>query len=406
MRTISEDLDDLIQKCLRKLKSKEFVLSIYFGQNVAKQYEKLSRQLYNLFQAPLIRAHFIFNKQWILQNITPVPVNEIPERHKTLVEQFAAAYFSKKRIHSAKIPIASYDLAILYNPEDPLSPSNKRAIVKFIRAAESQGMRTEIITKDDYSRIAEFDALFIRDNTAVNHYTYRFSRTALAEGLAVIDDPWSILLCTNKVYLAELLMKAKIPIPKTLIVHKDNREIIEKELGLPCVLKRPDSSFSQGVVKVNDKAILRQEVDRLMESSDLVIAQEYTPSEFDWRIGIIDKKPIFACKYFMAKNHWQIVNWQGEEGSMYGENATLPIEEVPKNILRLAVRAANLIGDGLYGVDLKQIGKKVFVIEINDNPSIEYGAEDIIAKDQLYLTIMKSLRDRIDRIRKAKEITI
>ncbi len=36
------------------------------------------------------------------------------------------------------------------------------------------GLSTEIITKNDFDRIPEFDALFIRETTAVNHHTYRF----------------------------------------------------------------------------------------------------------------------------------------------------------------------------------------------------------------------------------------
>src|ERR1700733_4722341 len=48
MRVISDELDELIQKSFKKLKSTEFDLSVYFEQNVAKQYEKISKQLYNL----------------------------------------------------------------------------------------------------------------------------------------------------------------------------------------------------------------------------------------------------------------------------------------------------------------------------------------------------------------------
>jgi glutathione synthase/RimK-type ligase-like ATP-grasp enzyme len=61
-------------------------------------------------------------------------------------------------------------------------------------------MEPELIEKEDYGRLAEFDALFIRETTGVNHHTYRFARRAEAEGLVVVDDPQSILKCTNKVY--------------------------------------------------------------------------------------------------------------------------------------------------------------------------------------------------------------
>jgi glutathione synthase/RimK-type ligase-like ATP-grasp enzyme len=295
-------------------------------------------------------------------------------------------------------------MAILVNPEESEPPSDKKAIKHFIEAGEEIGIRCELITKEDFSRIPEFDALFIRETTSVNHHTYRFSRRAFTEGLVVIDDPHSILQCTNKVYLAEVLNKAKVPSPKTVIVHKDNREILENALGFPIVLKQPDSSFSQGVTKVEDKLQLKNEVDRLLDISDLIIAQEFTYSDFDWRVGILDKQPLFACKYFMAKDHWQIYNWKKQNDEQYGNYQTVPIYDVPEKVLKTAVKAANQIGDGLYGVDLKQIGNEVFVIEVNDNPSIEAGIEDAVMKDHLYLTIMKSFKDRLESIRQVKEL--
>jgi len=36
------------------------------------------------------------------------------------------------------------------------------------------GMHAEMITRDEAQRLPEFDALFIRDTTNVNHYTYQF----------------------------------------------------------------------------------------------------------------------------------------------------------------------------------------------------------------------------------------
>ncbi len=406
IRIISDDLEELIQKSLSKIQSGEFTLSIYFGRNMAKQYDKLSAQLYSLFQAPLLRAKFTYDERWILQNISPISFVDIPENHKSYVADFAKSYFSKKRYFSSKIPRANYDLAILFNEKDKLPPSDSKAIDKFIEAGESIGIRTEVIEKDDFNRIPEFDALFIRETTSVTNHTYRFSRRAFAEGLVVIDDPWSILQCSNKVYLAELLGKAKIPTPKTVIVHKDNIKSVEKEIGLPCVLKQPDSSFSQGVTKVSDRAILKTELERLLDSSDLIIAQEFTPTDFDWRIGVLDKIPLYACKYFMAKNHWQIYDWNETGDSSYGNFETLSIKKVPPKVVETALKAANQIGDGFYGVDLKQKGDKVFIIEINDNPSIDYGIEDLELKEKLYLTVMNSFKNRIDKIRKVKSLRL
>ncbi len=407
VRAVSNDLEELIQKSLEKLKSNTFKLSIYFGKNVSPQYDKLSKQLFLLFQAPFLRAQFVFNKEWLIQSIRPIPLGEIPEHHKEYVLRFAAEYFSKTRFHPKPVQKSFYDLAILVNPKERVPPSDKRAIDKFIDAADEVGFDAEVIHLHDYSRIGEFDALFIRETTAVNHPTYRFSRRAHAEGMVVIDDPLSILKCTNKVYLAELLTKFKIPTPKTLIVHKDNIPEVEAHLGLPCVLKQPDSSFSQNVVKVMDRESLHKALEEMLKESDLLIAQEFMPTAFDWRIGVLDNKALFACKYYMAKGHWQIYHWaeDGSGGASLGDGdfETVPLSDVPESVLKLAIKSASAIGDSLYGVDLKQIGNQAVVIEVNDNPSIEAGVEDKILKEELYLAVMRSFMTRLQKIKKPRD---
>jgi carboxylate-amine ligase len=102
------------------------------------------------------------------------------------------------------------------------------------------------------------------------------------------------------------------------------------------------------------------------------------PSDFDWRIGMIDREPIFCCKYYMAKGHWQILDKNQKGDDQFGNFETWPLAACPPDVLKTAIRVGNLIGDGLYGVDLKEIDGKAYVIEINDNPNIEAGIEDEI----------------------------
>jgi glutathione synthase/RimK-type ligase-like ATP-grasp enzyme len=403
VRFISDDLDDLIQKSLAPLKSTKFDLSIYFGRNMAKRYDKLSQKLFEALNAPFLRASFVKHKKWMLQKGSPIASKDIPATHWSFVVSAAEEYFhKKKKVVHRKAP-TRFDLAILVAPGEKQSPSNDRAIKKFIRAAASLNLGTEIIQKEDYGRLAEFDGLFIRETTSVNHHTYKFARGAAAQGLVVIDDPESILKCTNKVFLAELLQRYRISIPKTMIAHRDNMTQVSATLGLPCILKQPDSSFSQGVMKVETEADLQEKMKKLLVRSEMIIAQQFLPTDFDWRIGVLDKKPLYACRYFMAKGHWQIIDY-GKTGKIREGNAdTLPIEDVPKPVLDTALKAANLIGDGLYGVDLKQIGKKVCVIEVNDNPNIDAGMEDQILKDKLYKTVMQSFIRRIEEKKLAKK---
>lgn len=400
VRVVSEDLDALIQRSLAHLRSGEFVLSVYFGRNLAKHYDRLSLHLYQLFQAPLLRATFAWQEKgsrWQLQSVGPVPVVEIPPDHRPFLEEVAREYFAGRRRRPQRRLPTRFDLAILVDPKAKEPPSDSRALRRFLRAAGAVGLSAEIISREDYGRLSEFDALFIRETTGVNHHTYRFARRAAAEGLVVVDDPESILKCTNKVFLAELLERHRIPTPRTLIVHRDNRGAAEQALGLPCILKQPDSSFSAGVEKVSTPRELKEAVERLLARSELIIAQEFLPTEFDWRVGIFDRQPLFVCRYYMARRHWQIIRRDGPGGrSVQGKSETIPVEHAPGAVVRTALKAANLIGDGFYGVDLKQVGNRIYVIEVNDNPSVDAGVEDAVLKEELYLRIMRVFLRRLE----------
>lgn len=375
-RLYSDDLDEVIQHSLAPIRSDQFILSIYFGHNLAKRYSRLSLHLFNLFPAPLLRAHFHRDTDgWRLVRIAPIPASDIPNSHQPFVTEAATDYFSGHR-RRVRRPTMRYDMAILYNATDHNKPSNPKAIDRFIKAARTLSIEAEVVEKGDMGHIAEYDALFIRETTAVNHHTYRVSRRAAAEGLVVIDDPDSILKCTNKVYLAQLLERHRISAPKTLIIHRDNISEITQKLGLPCILKQPDSSFSQGVVKVETTAQLQAQVERLLERSELIVGQEFAPTDFDWRVGVMDGAALYVCKYHMAKNHWQIIKHDHAGETDYGKIECIAVESAPREVVETAVRAANLIGDGLYGVDIKELGGRCHVIEVNDNPNIDAGFED------------------------------
>jgi glutathione synthase/RimK-type ligase-like ATP-grasp enzyme len=397
VRLLTEGLDDLIQKSLKPIKSDAFELDIYFGSNAASRHDQLSRQLFNLLHAPLLRANFERRgSHWRIRSVRTIAASDIPSQQQEFAIHATTEYFTGRRRRTQKMA-SRYTLAILHDPDNPEPASNAKALHKFEKAAQALGMHVEFITRADYGRLTEFDALFIRDTTFVNHYTYRFSRRAAAEGLVVIDDPDSILKCNNKVYLAEMLARHRIPAPKTLLVHRDNVKQIITELGLPCVLKQPDSSFSVGVVKVESEEELPAKVNALLDKSELIVAQEYLPTEFDWRVGILDRRPLFVAKYFMVPGHWQIIRHSDDKHDFVdGKTEALSVGEAPDRVVKMALKAAKLIGDGFYGVDIKQLGKRLYVIEINDNPNVDAGNEDSVLKGALYREVMGVFLKRIE----------
>ncbi len=402
-RVISGDLEDLVQKSLKPLHGRRFELSIYFSRNIISRYDRLARALFNIFPVPLLRVQFAHSEDgWEIRSLGAISTSEIPAAHWGVVLDLARDYFSRPTSLPERPTPPRYSLAILHEPGSPTAPSDPKAIERFVEAAERLQFSVELIDKDDYGRVAEFDALFIRATTAVNHHTFRFARRAEAEGLVVIDDPESIVKCTNKVFLAELLARHRIPTPNTRILHKENRDEVRAQLGLPMILKQPDSSFSQGVVKAETEAEYSARVEELLDTSDLLIAQEFVRTDFDWRIGILDRRPLYACRYFMARNHWQIYNNAASGDDHLGDFETLPIEMAPQRMVQTALRAANLIGNGFYGVDLKMVHGQCRVIEVNDNPSIDAGVEDKMLRRTLYDRVMEVFLKRLESQREGR----
>jgi len=404
VRVVSDDLEELIQKSFSRIISDTFTLSVYFGENVAKRYRPLARQLFNLFPAPLLRAEFArAGGDWEMRTLRPIGAREIPDPHRPFVIERTVKYLGRS-LPRLKPQSYRFDLAILVDPKEALPPSNERALRRIEEAADDLEIRTERISRDDLGRIAEFDGLLIRATTSVNHFTFRFSRKAAALGLVVVDDPDSILRCTNKVYLAELLARNRIPVPRTVILHRDNLDQAIQSLGFPMILKLPDSSFSQGVVRVSDEGAFREKAKAFVEESDLVIAQEFLPTEFDWRVGILDRAVLFAARYHMARGHWQIIHGDGSANTRYGGVEAVPEAEVPAPVLETALKAANLMGDGFYGVDLKVKEGAVFVVEVNDNPNLDGGYEDRIGGKEIYRKLMSTFLARMEA-RKERTVT-
>ncbi len=401
----ADDLDELIQKSLADIVSRRFELSIYFGRNLAERHARLSRALFNLFPVPLMRATFHKGTRWRLASLAPIPVGELPSGHRSFLRQVIEDHFARRGPagRSGRTVQYEHDLAVLVSDNERSPPSNREALKRFERAARAQGFDVQYLDRDDYGSLAEFDALFIRETTSVNHHTYRFASRARNEGLVVIDDPESIIRCGNKVYLAELAKRLNLAIPPTMVVSSAKPDEIIATLGLPCVLKQPDSAFSEGVFRADTRDTLIAHLQRLLARSDLVVVQSFLPTEFDWRIGVLDQEAIFACRYFMAQGHWQIYEHGGErKRAKEGDWETIAIEDTPRDVVDLALRAANAIGDGLYGVDIKTVNGQPVLIEVNDNPNIDHGVEDQVLGDALYERVMKVFRARVEGGRQAR----
>lgn len=368
----------------------------FFGRHDHPAIEIIARRIFDLFRCPIsaIEIKYTDNDKWVISKIeAPSFISLVEEQIKQFHESLAKFTGSAWRGSRSNKKQERYWIAILHDPKEEYAPSNIAALKKFISVGKKMDIWVELITKQDFPTLLEFDALFIRETTAINNHTFRFASKADQEDIPCIDDTNSIIRCCNKVYLKELLETHKIPVPKTLIMERRSIDEMEYKIDFPAVLKVPDGSFSRGISKVTSLEDLKEKSAILFQKSEILLCQEFVPSAYDWRIGVLNNEPLFALKYYMAKDHWQIYNHGAKaKNAKSGAHECMALDHVPQEVIRTAINASKLIGNGLYGVDLKQLEDgRILVIEVNDNPNIDHGVEDQMAGDALYAQILQHM---------------
>ncbi|MFY9749398.1 MAG: RimK family alpha-L-glutamate ligase, partial [Methanoregula sp.] len=106
------------------------------------------------------------------------------------------------------------------------------------------------------------------------------------------------------------------------------------------------------------------------------------------RVGVLGGKFLYACKYTIPSLTFKIqASVNGH--IVYCGVESMPETAVPPHVVQLGIDAANAIGDGLYGVDIKNNNGDACVIEVNDNPSLESGED--ACYPQIYEQIVSHL---------------
>ena len=158
--------------------------------------------------------------------------------------------------------------------------------------------------------------------------------------------------------------------------HKKINEIFET-LGKPVVIKAPYTSFSRYVEKAACETSFREVSKRFFKKSDVLAIQKFTPTGFDWRVGVLGNDVLYVCKYMIPKGKWKHgAKLRGKPTVVWGRTVSLEKKDMPPRLKEVALKACSVIGKGLYGVDLKEVNGDYVVVEVNDNPSIYAGYED------------------------------
>ena len=395
------ELEDELNRCARRADfqpESEFKLLICFGIAPDPRFESFGRLLFDWFRCPALEVTIEPGSWLSIERIRPRNITRLANGETVFLREALHQHTRREWRDPKARTTPKYDLAVLYDPNEKLPPSSPSSIKHFARVAERMSVDVEPVTRRQLAEIAEYDGLFIRETTSIDNHTYRFARRAWQEGMPVIDDPISMIRCTNKVFLMELLGSNQVPTPPTVMLA----DIVRPGEGDGRARPAAGGEDSGWLVLARRSSgdtpeEFRRVADELFEETDLLLAQKFLPTEFDWRVGVLAGEPLFVCQYRMARGHWQIVKHRPDGSSREGGFRTFDLDQAPPNLIDVAVRAARPIGAGFYGVNIKETDHGFIVMEVNDNPNLDHGVEDQIGKDEIWTRVLKWFIERFEQ---------
>lgn len=194
------------------IKDDIWFLNIYFGTCREKGLEKIARFIFDNYPCPILRVGFNTRPKNQIESVQSIPLNALTSDEQ---DYFAEALdsFNKKVWRSPRLPKTSrYSLAILHDPQEKFPPSDHKALNKFLEIAKKTNVYAELITEEDATRLMEFDALFIRATTSLNHYTFHLSQRAVQHDMAVIDDRCRSSVARTKCISTSYWRKRRYPL--------------------------------------------------------------------------------------------------------------------------------------------------------------------------------------------------
>lgn len=194
--------------------------------------------------------------------------------------------------------------------------------------------------------------------------------TALLEGCGVyVINPFHVaLLCGNKLFTTLALVRAKVPVPKTLIAFTDESALKALDsLGYPAVLKPVIGSWGRLIALIKDRETAQALLETREEMHDALLHIYYL-QEFvkrpprDIRVLTVGDEVVAAAYRYSANGDWRTNVARG------GRTEPCPLTS---ELIELALRSSEAVGGGVLAIDCMESPDGLVVHEVNSTPEFK-----------------------------------
>jgi ribosomal protein S6--L-glutamate ligase len=214
--------------------------------------------------------------------------------------------------------------------------------------------------------LPKYDAVIPRIGASVTSYGLAVLRQFEVQGVFPLNESVAIGRSRDKLRALQLLARHDIGLPATAFAHDPRRaeEVIKEVGGTPVVIKLLEGSQGMGVILAETDASAMSIIEAFSAANVSILVQEYIRDAggTDVRALVIDGKVVAAMK-----RHGR----QGEFRSNLHRGGKAEAVDLTDDEKTTAVKAAEILGLNVCGVDMLRARRGPVVMEVNSSPGIE-----------------------------------
>ncbi len=215
-------------------------------------------------------------------------------------------------------------------------------------------------------RLPHFDAVIPRIGASITFFGTAIVRQFEQMGVCCLNSSLGIITSRDKLFSIQLLARHNLGIPQTLFVRSRDAIVpgIEKIGGAPVVIKLIEGTQGIGVILADTNKVAEAIVETLQSTRQNVLIQKFVEESKgrDIRAIVVGNKVVAAMRRVAKGDEFR--------SNVHRGGRVEPVE-LDDKYRHTAIRAAQLTGLNVAGVDMLEGERGPKLMEVNSSPGLE-----------------------------------
>jgi len=215
-------------------------------------------------------------------------------------------------------------------------------------------------------RLSTYDGVIPRIGASITFYGLAVLRQFEQMGISTITSSLGLARSRDKLHAMQILSRHDIGLPQTAFVtrREDVLDAIERVGGAPVIIKLLEGTQGVGVVLADSVKVAQAIIEMLHSTKQNVLIQKFVRESKgkDIRAFVVGDQVVAAMRRQAAGDEFR--------SNVHRGGSATPVE-LPEEYKSQAIRAAQVLGLRVAGVDMLEGNDGPQIMEVNSSPGLE-----------------------------------